>query len=107
VFIKETRKFIKNEKRFFCEAFTGAAGIKIFPSTTVFILARLFRNHTADMVCGYLAQERILIRNCSNFRGLSNRFIRVAFKTHDVNVMLVEKLSRLLMDDALQDLKKS
>ena len=46
------------------------------------------------MVCDYLARERILIRNCSNFNGLSERFIRVAFKTHDINVMLVEKLSR-------------
>jgi threonine-phosphate decarboxylase len=47
---------------------------------------------TAEGVCAALAQERILIRNCSNFVGLSNEFIRISLKTSEINQMLTQKL---------------
>jgi threonine-phosphate decarboxylase len=47
---------------------------------------------SADTVCAYLANDRILIRNCSNFTGLSDRFIRISLKGPKTNRMLAEKL---------------
>jgi len=39
-----------------------------------------------------LIEKKILIRDCSNFRGLGNKFIRVAVRTHKENVKLVRAL---------------
>jgi len=95
VFIDRTRQLIENEKKRFAEKLKNAAGIKLFASTTSFMLAKLVNRHTADAICQALLNERILIRNCSNFKGLSNRFIRISLKDSETNLMLVEKLLNL------------
>jgi threonine-phosphate decarboxylase len=91
-FIEETRTFIETERKHFTETFRDIPEIRIYPSTTSFLLARLFENYIAEDVCAYLLQSRILIRNCSNFKGLSDRFIRIAFKTREINALLEERL---------------
>ena len=94
-FIDRTRELIENEKKRFAEKLKNAADIKLFASTTSFLLAKLNNRHTADAICQTLQQERILIRNCSNFEGLSNRFIRISLKNSETNSMLIEKLLNL------------
>jgi len=42
-----------------------------------------------------LAKERILIRNCSNFQGLSDRFIRISPKGPEANRRVTERLAEL------------
>jgi threonine-phosphate decarboxylase len=91
-FIKNTITFIAREKDILYETFKISSNIKIFPSTTSFILARLYGNLTADVLGNHLAQDRILIRNCSNFYGLSDRFVRFSLKTSEVNRMFAKKL---------------
>jgi threonine-phosphate decarboxylase len=51
---------------------------------------------SADRVCNQLAQEKILIRNCTNFYGLSDQFIRISLKSREKNRMLAEKLLAIL-----------
>jgi threonine-phosphate decarboxylase len=94
-FIDRTQKLIENEKKRFVEKLKNAAGIKLFSSTTSFMLAKSVNRHTADAICQTLLHERILIRNCSNFKGLSNRFIRISLKNSETNLILVEKLLNL------------
>ena len=94
-FIDRTHELVETEKRRFAEKLENAAGIKLFASTTSFILAKLAHPHTADAICQALLQERILIRNCSNFKGLSNRFIRISLKNRATNLRLMEKLLTL------------
>jgi threonine-phosphate decarboxylase len=96
-FIDRTQKLIENEKKRFAEKLKNAAGIKLFASTTAFMLAKSVNRHTADAICQTLLHERILVRNCSNFKGLSNRFIRISLKNRETNLMLVEKLLNLRM----------
>jgi threonine-phosphate decarboxylase len=91
-FIDRTHELIETEKKRFTEKLKNAAGMKLFASTTSFILAKLAHPHTADAICEALLHERILIRNCSNFKGLSNRFIRISLKNSDTNLRLIEKL---------------
>ncbi|MEK9820445.1 MAG: hypothetical protein VW443_12755, partial [Pseudomonadales bacterium] len=42
-----------------------------------------------------LLEKKILVRDCKNFRGLDNRFIRIAVKTHKENVKLISTLENL------------
>ncbi len=91
-FIENTLKFISQERDILFETFKNSSAIKLFPSTTCFILARLYGNLTADSLGNHLAHDRILIRNCSNFSGLSDRFIRFSLKTSEINRMFAKKL---------------
>ncbi len=95
-FIKKTRNFIEIERKVFIEKFKNTSFIKLFPGTTTFTLARLFGNYTADNICSYMSQHKILIRDCSNFQGLSDRFIRISLKTRDINMMVADKLLSFL-----------
>ena len=91
-FIENTVKFIARERDLLFETFKNSTFIKLFPSTTSFILARLFGNLTARGLAMDLAQDRILIRNCSNFSGLSDRFVRFSLKTSEINQIFAKKL---------------
>jgi threonine-phosphate decarboxylase len=96
-FIKKTVKFIEIERIKMVEAFADTTGLKLFPSMTSFMLGRLYDNKTAEDICAALAKARILIRNCSNFAGLSNEFIRISLKTSGINRMLAQKLLGLVL----------
>jgi threonine-phosphate decarboxylase len=96
-FMKKTVTFIEVERIKMIDAFTDATCLKLFPSMTSFLLGKLYNNKTAEDICAALATERILIRNCSNFAGLSNEFIRISLKTPDINRMLEQKLLDLVL----------
>ncbi|MGD8258093.1 MAG: pyridoxal phosphate-dependent class II aminotransferase [Desulfobacterales bacterium] len=91
-FIHKTRKYIKVQRKEFDKVFGNINKIKFYPSSVPYILGRMPPWISADTVCAYLANDRILIRNCSNFTGLSDRFIRISLKGPKTNRMLAEKL---------------
>ena len=91
-FIEMTRKFLSIERQFVLQNLQYAQWITLFPSQTSFILAEL-KKYTSEEISGILLDDRILIRDCSNFQGLSNRFIRISLKTRDINQLLVDRLN--------------
>lgn len=95
-FIDKTVLLLEDQRKYMADALEAVDGIKLFPSKTSFVLAKLDENITADILCNHLAADRILIRNCSNFRGLSEHFIRISLKTTDINRMLVDKIISFL-----------
>ena len=106
-FIENTVNFIAREKDILFETFKNSSFIKLFPSNTSFILARLYGNLTADSLGNHLAQDRILIRNCANFNGLSDRFIRFSLKTSEINRMFARKLlARISQEESNVHLSK-
>ena len=95
-FVNETREFIEIQRKDFNEAFKSVNSIKLYPSKTPFFLARLPNSISAESAWNFLANDRILIRNCCNFPGLSNQFIRISLKTPLANRRLVDKLLELV-----------
>jgi threonine-phosphate decarboxylase len=88
-FIEKTRRFLAEERQFVTAGLQSAPGIRVFPSVTSFILMKL-ETRPAESVCQRLLADRILIRNCCNFDGLSDRFIRISLKTRDINQMFIK-----------------
>ncbi len=84
-FVSRSRAFIAAERKLFTQRVNGGEGYQLIPSTTTFFLLRLDSDLPAEAVCEYFLAHRILIRNCSNFKGLSNRYVRIALKESDVN----------------------
>lgn len=83
-FIDQTRAYLREETALFTQRLEGAR-LTLFPSVTSYFLMQLDDHITASEVCAQLGRQRFLIRNCANFHGLDERFIRIALKDSATN----------------------
>jgi threonine-phosphate decarboxylase len=97
-FVAQSRRHVQRERERVIREFADHALIRFFNSDTVFILGHLRGPQTAADIQTCLLREKILIRNCENFNGLSDRYIRISLKTPDVNVRLAQILNRCLTE---------
>ena len=67
-------------------------GMKVYPTTANYVL--FFYKGPKDLHEA-LKEDGILIRDCSDYRGLKKGFYRIAIKEHEKNVYLVDKLSQI------------
>ena len=88
--LSKTRKLIKKELKFLKDSISKINGFTCYDSSTNFILIKSRMN--SKKIQEKLIEKKILIRDCSNFRGLGNKFIRIAVRTHKENVKLVKAL---------------
>ncbi len=95
-FIEQTRLFLERERHLFQERLTPCRSISLYPSVTSYILMELPESMSARRICDALASRRLLIRNCSNFHGLSDRFVRVALKSSAINEMAADWLVEVI-----------
>jgi len=93
-FTAESREHLARERRDLQERLAAIPGMHPYPSTASFVLVRLPEGLTAASAWERLAAERILIRDCSNFAGLSERFIRICPRSRDSNRRAAEALAR-------------
>ncbi|MGE4559766.1 MAG: aminotransferase class I/II-fold pyridoxal phosphate-dependent enzyme [Desulfobulbus sp.] len=83
-FIDQTRAYLAREGALFRQRLNPAR-LTLFPSVTSYFLMRLCETQTAAEVCARLGQQRFLIRNCANFHGLDEHYIRIALKDAATN----------------------
>ncbi len=75
-------------------------GIRVYPTDTSFLLIRLPAPWTAGGVWRKMADQGILIRDASNFEGLSGRFVRLSVQTPEANRRAAQALVDLLTEAA-------
>lgn len=97
-FISKSRSFLLKEKEFFYQELSNIEGLKVYKPSSNFIFIKLLGNISSEGLIDQLAKKGILIRDCSNFRGLEKeKFIRVAVRTRKENLKLLEQLKIILM----------
>ncbi|RLB86433.1 MAG: pyridoxal phosphate-dependent class II aminotransferase [Deltaproteobacteria bacterium] len=101
-FYEKTRAYIREEKQVFTQALQGTKGISLFDAPTYFILAELDRM-TAPDFCRAIGQDKILIRDCGNFHGLTDRFVRFSLKTREINLALADSIKKSLAPYGMED----
>ena len=89
-YVRESIAYIRHE-RAFLESALRDAGVRVFPSDANFLLLK-----SDPGLAGRMQQAGILIRDCSNFRGLGTGFFRIAVRTHEENLRLLAALGRCL-----------
>jgi len=94
-FIKETQAFVANEKHLLSERIKNTRALKLFPSMTSFVLIKVRERFDAAQLCSIMGHNRVLLRNCSNFKGLSDRFVRITLKGPGINAMVADKLREI------------
>jgi threonine-phosphate decarboxylase len=94
-FVRKTRTYVSAEMVAFRESLHGHERLKIYPSTTTFLLIKLPASLRAGQVCDIFSRKKILLRNCDNFHGLSDRFIRISLKHTHTNQRVAKELLAL------------
>ncbi len=90
-FIEQTRAYLLQEGRLFRDRLQPGR-LTLYPSTTSYFLMGLPHDRSAEAVCRSLAEHRFLIRNCANFNGLDEQYIRVALKDPATNQAVARHL---------------
>ncbi|MDP2277901.1 MAG: threonine-phosphate decarboxylase CobD [Nitrospirota bacterium] len=89
---KKTFRVIKQEKDFMEKEFKRLE-ISYIPSQANYYLLRI--NHAKEIISA-LRNKGILVRDCSNFKGLDGEYIRIAVKSRKDNMRLLKELSNFL-----------
>jgi len=95
-YLKETQAYVSKEKQLLIERLQHAKILKLFPSMTSFVLIKIKERFDAAYLCSKMANHRILLRNCSNFIGLSNKFVRITLKSPEINAMAADKIREIV-----------
>ena len=88
--MERTRELIRAERAFLMQAL-AEQGVHVCPSDANFLLLKC-----AKALWEPLRRRGILVRDCANFTGLDERFIRIGIKTHRENEALISAISEVL-----------
>lgn len=90
IHMSEERKYLDNELR-------KIKGIKVYESHGNFILCEIKEDDmTSEKLYNILLKEGIVIRNCSSFEGLSDKFFRVCILKHEENELLIHEINKII-----------
>ncbi len=97
VYINKSRNYIFREREYLFKRLKKIEGIKPFKPGANFILCRLNdRGINSGELTDLLGKKGILIRDCSNFRGLNNKYFRLAVKKREENRKLIKALEEFI-----------
>ena len=91
--LKKSNIIIKKELKYLEDNISTLDGFEYISSSTNFILIKT--KYDSTKLQTKLLKNKILIRDCKNFRGLNNHYIRIAVKSHTDNVKLVTALEKI------------
>jgi threonine-phosphate decarboxylase len=87
-YLEHARQVISKERKFLIEELQNI-GLHCFTSDANFILFQGKTGLFAEML-----ESHFLIRSCENFEGLDGTFYRIAVRSHEENVLLLQALRR-------------
>ncbi len=87
-YLERMRRLIQTERRWLSENL-ARLGLCVFPSEANYIL---FRTETEIPLRERMEQRGVLIRACGNYRGLDDRYYRIAVRGHGENERLIAAL---------------
>ncbi|MEW6601148.1 MAG: aminotransferase class I/II-fold pyridoxal phosphate-dependent enzyme, partial [Nitrospirota bacterium] len=90
-YIEKTYRIMDREKKHI-ESNLKKSGVHFFPSSANYYLLKVA--DAGEVVAG-LRSRGLLVRDCSNFRGLNNSYIRIAVKSRKQNGLLLKELKNI------------
>ena len=96
-YVKESVRLVEKERKFLSNEIAKRGRFEPYSSLANFLFIKIKdANTTSSLLRKRLIQKGILIRDCANFRGLSNKFIRVAIRSHKENLKLLKALKQAI-----------
>lgn len=96
-FINKTKQYVKEQRDFLTNSLSDI-GIRVFESQANYILIKSDQNILDGDLADEALKHGVLIRKCSNFRGLSSSFFRIAVRTEEENKIFVETLESVICE---------
>jgi threonine-phosphate decarboxylase len=95
--VRRARKIIKSERQFMHTQINNKLrSFSANESDVNYYLIRLSDDGNSTQIRDTLLQKNgILVRDCSDFKGINDKYIRVAVKTHDENIELLNSLESI------------
>ena len=96
-YIQDTRTLIANERERICKLLDTCKNVQYFAPTANFILVKILREDVTSMDLFEAAiRKGLMIRDCSTFPFLNNKFFRFCFMTPERNDELINVLLGVL-----------
>jgi histidinol-phosphate aminotransferase len=89
-YLKRTVEYVERERTYLMQQLRGL-GIRVYDASANFLLL-----HSDLPLYETLLERGILIRDCSNFRGLSQGYYRIAVRRTEENIRLVEAVGQVI-----------
>lgn len=97
-YAEETRSVVEEERRRMAFLLSGHPALTVYPSTVNFLLLQLKNGKSAADLQEKLMPYHIKIRECANYEGLDDSFLRVAVKRREDNDRLMDALRKVLKE---------
>lgn len=97
-YIKKSRDLIYKERQYLFSKLKKIRGLKVYPPSSNFIFCKLQNTkvQSSKRLSDRLIQRGIIIRACNNFRGLNDRFFRLAVRRRSQDAKLILSLREIL-----------
>lgn len=96
-YIRRTRELIEQERSRIYQELSSWDSLKVYRPTANFLLARIEKEDvTADDLFEHAIRKGLMIRNCSTFPFLDNRYFRFCFMLPEQNTALLDCLREIL-----------
>ena len=94
--VRRARKIIKSEREFmYASINNNLSSFSAIKSDVNFYLIQLRNGRSKQIRDLLLEKNGILVRDCSNFRGMNDKYIRVAVRTRSENLSLLNSLESI------------
>lgn len=92
-YMARSRVLVSQERDYLLSGLKSLPGLRPFPSTVNYLLVKITRpDWTAARLQKAMLARKVVIRDASNFRGLDERFFRIAVRRREENQQLLEAL---------------
>lgn len=92
-YARESRELTDRLREDLCKGLQTLPGLKMYPSTANYVLVETAK---PNLVRELVTRHKIAVRDCANYDGLDNHFIRIAVCKRDDQTRLLEALTDLL-----------
>ena len=92
-YIEDTKKLISIERTRICEILSGCEAVKYYEPNANFILVKILKKDvTSEDLFETAIRKGLMIRDCSTFPFLDNKYIRFCFMNPSDNDALLKVL---------------
>lgn len=96
-YIRQTKELIFSERERVCSILRSIPGLKIYEPAANFVLVKIEKEgRNADILFDTAIRRCLMIRNCSTFHGLDNRFFRFCFMKPSDNDKLLSCIREVM-----------
>lgn len=85
-YVKRTRSIVTTERSYLCDAL-ASLGFTLYTSMANYIFFK-----APEILGENIKNHGFMIRDCSNYHGLTKGFYRIAVKSHEENIRLIEAM---------------